>query len=152
MNKIPLVIFAVIAVFLGALLLKGQDPSVVTSPLIGKPAPALPGLKKGQKALVNFFASWCVECALEQKTLMRIAQDGKITLIGVAYKDRPEKTKAWLKKFGNPYAKIVDDPDGRIALEWGVYGVPETFFVDDDGLVHEKHVGALLRENQVIKR
>lgn len=146
MNKLPIIIFIALLALFSIPLLKGKDPSIVSSPLIGKPAPALAikglsdGDLKGEVSIMNFFASWCVSCRAEQATFDRMAKDG-ITIYGINYKDTPEKLKAWLSAFGNPYKKIGDDKDGRTAIDWGVYGVPETYVVDANGIIRYKHIG-----------
>jgi cytochrome c biogenesis protein CcmG/thiol:disulfide interchange protein DsbE len=156
MNKIPFILFAVLVVFLAVLLLKGKDPTVLDSVMIGKPVPHfnLSAALKGDKgfsskdltatpAIVNVFASWCMECRLEQDTLTEIGRAEKIPVYGIDYKDTPEKLTGWLKKYGNPYAAIGADPHGLTAIDWGVYGVPETFIVDARGIIRYKHIGAV---------
>jgi cytochrome c biogenesis protein CcmG/thiol:disulfide interchange protein DsbE len=91
---------------------------------------------------VNIFASWCVTCAGEQPTLLQMKKDG-IAVVGIAYKDSSEKISAWLEKHGNPFSAIGLDEKGRAAIDWGVYGVPETYFIDRSGIIRHKHVGAL---------
>lgn len=146
---LPFAFFALLILVLGVVILKGKDPSKVESALVGKLAPVflLPGLSekdlKGHVSVVNFFASWCVTCKVEQPVLARIAKDSQMRLYGIAYKDEPKKTSAWLKRFGNPYAKLGQDVDGRASIDWGVYGVPETFVVDAHGIVRYRHVGAV---------
>jgi len=145
MNKIPFILFMILASFFAVLLLKGKNPAIVESAMIGKPAPALEVLQE-RPAVVNFFASWCLECGPEQTVLKKIGEIEKIPIYGVDYKDTPEKLAPWLKKYGNPYTKIGTDRDGRMAIDWGVYGVPETFIVDVDGIIRYKHVGAVTEE------
>jgi len=152
-----------LALFLGlvALLATGlyRDPRLVPSPFIGKPAPALdlPSLKnegkrltnddlRGRVQLVNVWASWCAACREEHEVLLRLAQEKKIPLLGFDYKDRREDALAWLEGLGDPYDEIAFDADGRAGIEWGVYGVPETFLVDAQGVVRYKHVGPLTWE------
>ncbi len=137
----------------------GHDPSVVPSALIDQPVPEfdLPPLKDdkpgfasanltGEVSLVNVFASWCVPCRVEHPILMRLAKREDIAIIGLNYKDKPEDAKAWLAELGDPYGRIGADRDGRVGIDWGVYGVPETFIVDRDGRIRYKHVGALTAE------
>jgi cytochrome c biogenesis protein CcmG/thiol:disulfide interchange protein DsbE len=132
-----------------------RDPNLVPSALIGKPVPqfALPalldggaGLKsadlKGRVVLVNVFASWCVPCRAEHPLLMRLAKEG-IELDGIDYKDKPENATLWLDNLGDPYKRIGADLGGTAALDWGVYGVPETFVIDRTGTIRFKQVGPL---------
>ena len=140
------------------------NPSVVPSVLIGKPAPefSLPapagfenGLAtadlKGKVTIVNVFASWCPPCHVEHPLLIELAKETDIQLFGLNYKDKDEKLAAWFKEAGNPFARIGADRDGRVAIEWGVYGVPETYILDRDGRIVYRHVGpltqALLRDD-----
>lgn len=142
-------------VFLLALLAIGLrlDPSKVPSPLVGKPAPpfSLPALfepetlsnesLRGRATLVNFWASWCAGCQIEHPLLMRLARDADVDIIGMDYKDEPEAAKAWLARHGNPYRKVALDRLGSTGLDWGVYGVPETFVVGSDGRILYKQIG-----------
>jgi cytochrome c biogenesis protein CcmG, thiol:disulfide interchange protein DsbE len=129
---------------------------VLPSPLIDQPAPhfALPPLGKdqpgfsstdlkGHVSLVNAFASWCAPCREEHPTLAALARTGRVPIYGIDYKDRPEAARAWLDALGDPYARIGADAYGRTGIEWGVYGVPETFLIDRSGRVRYKHVGPL---------
>ncbi|MGH8442665.1 MAG: DsbE family thiol:disulfide interchange protein [Nevskiaceae bacterium] len=133
-----------------------RDPSKVPSPLIGKPAPAfeLPTLAggnlalaslKGEPAVVNFWASWCAPCLQEHPLLMELARSG-VKIVGVDYKDPPDNARQWLERHGNPFAVIAQDGDGRVGLDWGVYGVPETYVLDAQGTILYKHIGPLTRE------
>ena len=137
----------------------GRDPSRVPSALIGRPAPefSLPpvqgrtlGLSKanllGTVSLVNVFASWCVECRAEHPLLMRLAREKTVPIHGLNYKDAPENAARWLNTMGDPYSRTGADLDGRVAIDWGVYGVPETFVVGADGTITYKHIGALTEE------
>ena len=151
---IPLALFALVGVFLGIGLTR--DPSTLPSALVGKPAPefTLPpldgrdghGLSRadltGQPMLVNVFASWCVPCRIEHPVVSRLAEEGVIVQ-GINYKDRPEDAKAWLAELGDPYRLIGADRSGRVGIDWGVYGVPETYVIDKDGHVAYRHVGPL---------
>jgi cytochrome c biogenesis protein CcmG, thiol:disulfide interchange protein DsbE len=134
----------------------GRDPSRVPSALIGRPAPefSLPpvqgrtlGLSKadllGTVSLVNVFASWCVECRAEHPLLMRLANDKTAAIHGLNYKDAPENAARWLNTMGDPYSRTGADLDGRVSIDWGVYGVPETFVVGADGVIAYKHIGAI---------
>jgi cytochrome c biogenesis protein CcmG, thiol:disulfide interchange protein DsbE len=136
-------------------LLSGRDASVVPSALIGAEAPAtkpaaaggmdLPGIDssefEGQVTLVNVWASWCVPCRQEHPYLMALAEDGRVNIAGINYKDRPENARRFLGELGNPFHSIGVDGSGRTAIDWGVYGVPETFLVGRDGTIVYKHVG-----------
>ena len=151
---VPLVVFLVIVVFLWAGL--SRDPREVPSPLIGKPAPAFelvqlqtPGKKlgtadmKGQVWLLNVWASWCVSCRIEHPLLVELAKANVVPVIGLNYKDKNELGLAWLAQNGDPYRLSVVDADGRVGIDWGVYGVPETFVVDKAGIIRYKHIGPL---------
>ena len=132
-----------------------RDPSKIPSPLIGKPAPAfnLPTPEggrldvdslRGQVVLVNFWASWCTPCLQEHPLLMELARSG-VKIVGMNYKNDPEAARQWLARHGNPFSVIARDEDGRVGLDWGVYGVPETFVLDASGIIRHKHVGPLTR-------
>jgi cytochrome c biogenesis protein CcmG/thiol:disulfide interchange protein DsbE len=149
---IPLFIFAVMAVFL-AMGLK-LKPSEIPSPLVGKPVPAFSAPKldnpeqnltpadlKGQVWLFNVWASWCVSCRQEHEVLTQFSGQKTVTIVGLNYKDDPAAAKSWLQSLGNPYNVSIMDQDGRIGIDWGVYGVPETFVVDKQGVVRYKHTG-----------
>jgi cytochrome c biogenesis protein CcmG, thiol:disulfide interchange protein DsbE len=154
---IPAVIlFGLIGLFLVGL---QRDPRLVPSPLIGKPAPAfdLPTLDgqpprmttadlKGAPVLVNFFASWCVECQVEHPYLMQLGQSGLVRLVGIDYKDAETDLRPWLAHKGNPYGTILTDLEGRAGIDWGVYGVPETFVLDAKGTIIYKQIGAMTPE------
>ncbi len=151
---IPVAAFAVMAVaFAVGLTL---DPSKIPSVLIGKPVPEfrLPPVQgrtlglasehlRGEVTLVNVFASWCVECRVEHPLFMRLQAEGTVPIHGLNYKDKPEDAARWLDSLGDPYTRTGADRDGRVAIEWGVYGVPETFVVDRGGTIRYKHIGAL---------
>jgi len=151
---LPLLVFAVIAVAF-AVGLK-LDPRKIPSVLIGKPVPAFElgpvkgrtlGLSsadlKGEVSLVNVFASWCTECRVEHPFLMRLAKEGAVPLYGLNYKDKPDDAQKWLDGLGDPYARTGADLDGRVAIDLGVYGVPETFVIDRTGTIAYKHIGAM---------
>lgn len=154
---VPLALFAVLAGVFFLRLASGDDPSRIPSVLIDTPAPALamdplipsglPALTsetiEGKVALVNVFASWCVPCRQEHPFLMELAKRDDITLVAINYKDQPENAWKFLTDLGNPYAAIGVDPKGRSAIDWGVYGVPETFLVGRDGTILYKHIGPL---------
>ena len=153
---IPVAIFALIGWFL----LKGldRDPRLVPSPLIGKPAPAFtlpvlgaevswaPAEMKGKVWLLNVWASWCAACQVEHPLLNDLARDKVVPIVGFAWKDKRDDSVAWLKRHGNPYAVVISDFDGRAAIEWGVYGAPETFLIDRDGIIRYKQVGPFTPE------
>ena len=154
---IPLLIFVVIAGFLFVGL--SRDPRELPSPLIGKPAPAFalmqlqaPDRKlstadmKGQVWLLNVWASWCVSCRVEHPLLVQLAQSNVVPVIGLNYKDKVPEGLAWLAQNGDPYKLSVVDADGRVGIDWGVYGVPETFVVDKNGVIRYKHIGPVTAE------
>ncbi len=158
---LPLAMFlALSAVFLMQLF-SGRDTSLVPSALIGKPAPqtelaplegsGLPGLSTadfaGKVTLVNVWGSWCVPCRQEHPLLMQLAQDERFELAGLNYKDKPENARRFLGDLGNPFDRIGVDASGRTAIDWGVYGVPETFLVGPDGTIRYKHVGPFTPES-----
>ena len=131
-----------------------RDPTVVPSPLIGKSVPefALPPLDgraeglssddlRNDVTLVNVFASWCVACRAEHPLFMELQRRGMVVVHGINYKDRPEDAKRWLADLGDPYTRIGADLDGQVSIDWGVYGVPETFLVDEDGVIRYKQIG-----------
>jgi cytochrome c biogenesis protein CcmG/thiol:disulfide interchange protein DsbE len=136
-----------------------RDPSVLPSVLIGKTVPtfSLPPVRGrtlglasdnlyGEVSLVNVFASWCVACREEHPVFMRLARDGIVPIHGLNYKDRPVDAERWLDTMGDPYNRTGADLDGRVAIDWGVYGVPETFVVGADGVIAHKHIGAVTEE------
>jgi cytochrome c biogenesis protein CcmG/thiol:disulfide interchange protein DsbE len=151
---IPLVVFAVlIPVFVIGL---GRNPSELPSPFIGKPAPefSLPTLQDpaqsmgtesfaGQTVLVNVWATWCVGCRQEHGFLLSLSRSGEIPIYGINWRDTRAEALRWLQQLGNPYVANGDDRDGRVGIDWGVYGAPETFLVGADGTVLHKHLGPL---------
>ena len=156
---VPVGIFVVLAGLLYLGLFRGP-PSILPSPLVGKPAPdiALPALDtqasnfsraelgQGRPVIINFWASWCVPCRLEHSTLESLAARNGVTLYGVAYKDDPEKARAFLTELGNPFGKIDQDHDGRVSIDWGVTGVPETFVIDGKGIIRVHYAGPLTEQ------
>lgn len=156
---IPLAIFLALAVVFFTRI--GGDHSVVPSALINKPAPMLPlpplegantpaldpASFKGNVTIVNVWASWCAPCRAEHPFLERLAKDKRIRIAGINYKDQPANALRFLSSLGNPFAAIGADTAGRAAIEWGVYGVPETFLVGRDGLIKYKQVGPITAEN-----
>jgi len=162
---LPLALFVALAA-LFFLRLGGGDPSRVPSVLIGRPAPAtvlppveglerdgkpLPGITpeifSGKVTLVNVWASWCVPCHDEAPLLHQLSQDQRIQIAGINYKDQPENARRFLGRYGNPFVAAGADNNGRAAIEWGVYGVPETFLVGRDGRVAYKLIGPITKEN-----
>ena len=155
--SIPLAIFAVLIVFLYIGLYR--DPREVPSPLIGKPAPEFRLVKlhapgetlgvadlKGSVWLLNVWASWCVSCRVEHPLLVQLAKAGIVPVYGLDYKDKPDDGIAWLAQHGNPYTASLVDRDGRVGIDYGVYGVPETFLIDKAGIVRYKQIGPLTPE------
>jgi cytochrome c biogenesis protein CcmG/thiol:disulfide interchange protein DsbE len=159
---LPLLLFAVLAgLFWYALY--GGDPSRLPSALIGKPVPefnlppvdgllsdsvSIPGfssadLAQGEPTVVNVFASWCSECQVEHPLLMALGREPGVRLYGIDYKDDPASARRFLGRYGNPYARVGADRSGRTAIDFGVYGVPETYVVTGDGKIAYRHVGPL---------
>lgn len=158
---VPVLLFAAMAVMFALALRKG-DPAKLPSALIGKPAPALvltaiDGLHDGPRAvplltsetltrgvtIVNFWASWCLPCIEEHPLLVELARRPDVRIVGINYKDQAVNARRFLGRYGNPFAAIGADATGRTAIEWGVYGMPETFVVDAAGRIAFKHVGPL---------
>ena len=152
--SLPLAIFIVVLGFLFVGLFR--DPREVPSPLIGKPAPAfsLPRLHepqrtlsnvdmRGQVWLLNVWASWCVSCRVEHPLLVDLAKANLVPVIGLNYKDRREDGLAWLAERGDPYKTSIVDADGRVGIDFGVYGVPETFVIDKAGIIRYKQIGPI---------
>jgi len=155
---LPLGIFIVMAVFLGIGLT--LDPKEVPSPFIGKPAPefSLPRLDnaqqnlspkdmQGQVWLLNVWATWCVSCRAEHATLVNFSRNNPIPIVGLNYKDDNNDAQRWLQRLGNPYYANAVDADGRVAIDWGVYGAPETFVIDKKGIIRYKHIGPVTRQS-----
>jgi len=151
---VPLLVFMALVVILGIGLT--LDPRKVPSPLIGKPVPefSLPPVKgrtlglasadlKGEVSLVNVFASWCVPCRQEHPLFVELKAKGVVPIHGINYKDQPDAAARWLDELGDPYTRTGADLDGRVSIDWGVYGVPETFLVDREGRIAYKHIGPL---------
>ena len=155
---IPLTVFIILVLFLGFGLT--HDPRRVPSPLIDKPAPAFalpqlltpektlsPGNMLGSVWLLNVWASWCVSCRAEHAVLNQWTRNSAVKLVGLNYKDHREDALAWLRQLGNPYSISVVDAAGQTGIDWGVYGVPETFVIDSKGIVRYKHIGPLTQED-----
>ncbi|WJR78594.1 DsbE family thiol:disulfide interchange protein [Bradyrhizobium sp. NP1] len=162
---LPLLVFAALAVLFWLRLGSG-DPSRIPSALIGRPAPqtalpalegltsngaAVPGLDpatlKGKVSIVNVWASWCVPCHDEAPLLTELAKDKRLQLIGINYKDAPDNARRFLGRYGNPFGIVGVDGNGRAAIEWGVYGVPETFVIGREGTILFKLVGPITPDN-----
>ena len=169
---LPLIGFGVLAAFF-LVRLYGGDPSKIPSALIGRPAPqtplpaleglmrdgaAVPGLDpamfKGKVSLVNVWASWCVPCHDEAPLLTELGKDKRLQLVGINYKDVAENARRFLGRYGNPFGVVGVDGNGRAAIEWGVYGVPETFIVGTDGRIVYKLIGPITPDNfqTILKR
>jgi cytochrome c biogenesis protein CcmG/thiol:disulfide interchange protein DsbE len=162
---LPLIGFGILAA-LFLVRLYGGDPSKIPSALIGRPAPqtalpaldgllrdgaAVPGLDpaafKGKVSVVNVWASWCVPCHDEAPLLTELGKDKRLQLVGINYKDAPDNARRFLGRYGNPFSIVGVDGNGRASIEWGVYGVPETFVVGRDGTIVYKLVGGVTPEN-----
>jgi len=154
---LPLIVFLALGalLFAGIQLSRHENPQALPSPLIGKPAPAfaLPNLLASNKLrnadlagapyVLNVWGSWCVNCQEEHAVVSAFAARGIVKVVGYNLKDDPADAKRWLAQFGNPYALIMADNDGRAAIDWGIYGAPETYFVDAHGIVRWKFIGPL---------
>ena len=154
---IPLLIFAVLMGFLFVGL--SLKPREIPSPLINKPAPAfsLPALDapdqkvsaqdlRGKVWILNVWASWCVACRIEHPLLVEFSKSGTVPIYGLNYKDKRDDAIRWLTNFGNPYARSLSDIDGLVGIDFGVYGVPETFVIDKQGVIRMKHIGPVTPE------
>ncbi len=157
----PVLVFAVVAGYFLWGLGPDRNPRELPSVMIDKPAPeftadplagmSVPGLstadlRTGQVSLVNVFASWCIPCRAEHPLLMNLAQRGEVAIFGLNYKNKPAEALAWLEELGNPYGRIGTDESGRIGIDWGVSGVPETFVVDGAGRIRYRHWGPIDRD------
>jgi len=165
---LPFIVFIAAVMFFAVPLLTGKDPSALPSAMIGKPAPAfnLPGLNdgivrfehdmlKGQVSLVNVFASWCTPCKVEHPVLSDFAASHDTPLYGISYKDRADKAGKWLAHEGNPYNAVAHDEAGLSMIDWGVYGVPETYLIDAHGIIRYRHAGPLSQadiETEILPR
>jgi cytochrome c biogenesis protein CcmG/thiol:disulfide interchange protein DsbE len=163
---LPGIVFLVLAVLFVVQLFWGRNPAEVPSVLINKPVPVfslaplegltadgkpVPGFSnedlKGRVTVVNVWASWCAPCRLEHPLLVELAKDPSIRVVGINQKDNPDNARRFLGALGNPYSAVGVDPNGRASIDWGVYGVPETFIVGPDGMIRYKHIGPLTPEN-----
>ena len=155
---LPLAVFALLALLLaaGVWMSRNPDRDKLPSPLIGKPAPAfnLPVLHEPQRSVsldqlkgapfvLNVWGSWCVACRIEHPVLTRFAETKRVRVVGYNWKDEPADALRWLEQFGNPFWLVLADVEGRAAIDWGIYGAPETFLVDANGMIQWKHVGPL---------
>lgn len=152
---VPLLLFAALAGYFAIALFSGRDPRELPSALLDKPAPDfdLPGLAEGERlssagmrgqvVVLNVFASWCAPCRVEHPLLLRLARQERVHLVGIAYKDRPEDSRRFLAELGNPYRATGIDRDGRTGIEFGLYGVPETYVIDRQGHIRKRFVGPL---------
>lgn len=154
---LPLAVFVVLAGFLFVGL--GLNPREVPSPLIGKPAPAFqlmqlarsgqafsPSQMQGDVWLLNVWASWCVACRVEHPLLVELAKKDVVPIIGLNYKDTRDAASGWLAQLGNPYQLSAVDSDGRVGIDYGVYGVPETFVIDKTGVIRFKQIGPITED------
>ena len=156
---VPSILFLSILLIFFYLLLIDRNPSEIPSALLGKNVPKFEtdSLLKDEKfisyekfkneiTLVNFFATWCKPCRDEHVYIKRFSDKKKVKIIGINYKDNPKKAINWLKKLGNPYTDIALDKNGKIAIDWGVYGIPETFLVSSNGIIKYRHVGPITKK------
>jgi cytochrome c biogenesis protein CcmG/thiol:disulfide interchange protein DsbE len=158
MNRflVPLALFVLLAVVLAIGIRHAPEKGVIASPLLGRPAPqfALPSLTdpahevrsadlKGHWYLFNVWGTWCGGCREEHDTLLQVHRAGVVPIIGLDWRDDDAQARSWLDQLGNPYQSVAVDRAGRIAIDWGVYGAPETFLVNPQGIVVYKHIGAL---------
>ncbi len=156
---IPFLLFLLILLAFFYLLMIERNPSSLTSNLLNKSVPKFESesLLKNKNfisseefgneiVLVNFFATWCKPCRDEHEYIKRFSDEKKIRIVGINYKDNSKKASEWLKKLGNPYSDIPIDKNGRIAIDWGVYGIPETFVVNSKGIIKYRHVGPITKK------
>jgi cytochrome c biogenesis protein CcmG/thiol:disulfide interchange protein DsbE len=170
LRLLPVAIFAIVAGFF-ALALRSGDPSLLPSTLVGKPVPQTvfppveglesggkpqPGfsssdLAKGRVSVVNYWASWCEPCVDEHPLLEQLKETSGVDIYGVNYKDQASAARRFIGRFGNPFIAVGTDADGRAAIDWGVYGTPETFVVDGKGIIVYKHVGPISDDSLTTK-
>ncbi|HXF80998.1 MAG TPA: DsbE family thiol:disulfide interchange protein [Usitatibacter sp.] len=154
---IPLAVFAALAIFLAIGLTR--DPREVPSPFIGRAAPAFklerlhepqasfgPEEMRGKVWLLNVWASWCVSCKVEHPLLVELSRSSAVPIVGLDYKDKRDEGLRWLERLGNPYTLSAFDVDGRVGIDYGVYGVPETFVIDKQGVIRYKQIGPITPE------
>ena len=157
MNRIWLFLPLVLATTLGVVLYwgLGEDPSELDSALVGQQVPAFdlpmlrdpdvsagPGILKGEVQLLNVWATWCAACRVEHAQLNRLAEQG-VPIVGLNYKDERGAALKWLREWGNPYTRVIYDPEGSLGFDLGVYGAPETYLIDAEGIVRHRHVGVV---------
>ena len=156
---LPFIFFLLILLIFFYLLIIDRNPSELPSALLDQNVPKFEtgSLLKNEKfvsskkfgneiTLVNFFAAWCKPCRDEHVYIKRFSDEKEIRVIGINYKDNPKKAIQWLKKLGNPYSDVAIDKNGRIAIDWGVYGIPETFIVNSKGIIKYRHVGPVTKK------
>ena len=157
---IPVILFSTLVVAMLWGLKSDRDPGALPSALLDKPVPvfSLPklyalsdeidqqSLINGRIKLVNFFASWCIPCLAEHPQFMTLASEDEVDLIGIAWKNKTDEAKTWLERHGNPYNVVLNDLSGRVGIDWGVYGVPETYVVDGQGIVRFRYPGPITPE------
>lgn len=160
---LPVFLFMLLAGVVAFFMLSGRDPRLLPSTLIDKPAPqfSLPPIKgfgdqaaglsnkdlPGKVTVINFFASWCIPCRVEHAQIVALARDKEIQVFGINYKNKAKNAIDWLDRYQSPYARIGADLDGRVGIDFGVYGMPETFILDRTGRIRYKQVGAILPEH-----
>ena len=157
---LPLIIFILLLAAFFYLLVIDRNPSEIPSNLLNKNVPTFETniLFKNKRfisknefgkeiTLVNFFATWCKPCLNEHKYIKLFSDEKKLRVIGVNYKDKPNNTKKWLEKLGNPYSEVLLDKNGNIGIDWGVYGIPETFVINSEGVIKYRHVGAITKKD-----
>lgn len=157
---IPVAIFLAVAGIAGYFLLSGENPQALPSTLINQAVPptdlallddasrlTATSFFSGKTTLVNFFASWCLPCRAEHAQLMTLSKQPNMSLIGIAWKDKTEDARSFLQELGNPFNPVALDPSGRTGIDWGVYGVPETFIIDGMGKIRYRHVGPIMPQD-----
>ena len=157
---IPLILFLIVILTFLYFLISQRDPNQVPSALINKKVPSFSSTSLFNNKIilsdeifvkktfiVNFFATWCAPCRIEHAYIEKLSRDDNIKIIGINYKDESKKTMDWLKELGNPYFEVLEDKEGKIGLEWGVYGLPETFVINDKNIIVHKHIGPITEKN-----
>ncbi len=134
---LPLATLLIMAGFFAWSMVSGRDPASIGSVMVNRPAPKLEGVTfgDGKPVLVNFFASWCAPCLAEHPLITRLKEREGATIVGIAWKNKPDEARAWLERLGNPFRQVLFDQDGKQALDWGLSGVPETYLIDGKGIV-----------------
>lgn len=158
---VPLIVVSALSALFLTMMLSNRNPNEIDSVLVGRPAPVFSlvslaegapaltdaDLRTGAPVLVNFFASWCVPCRAEHENLMLLAGRYRVPVIGIAYKNEADKARGFLAELGNPFSKTGLDLDGRIGIDWGVSGVPETFLLDGNGVIRYRHWGPIVGDS-----